>query len=248
VTDWPAYVDQFHRDHPGITEAMLARSFDDGRNAYEWLAEPLSRGGVTVDLGCGSAPTFASFDRWLGVDLSIGELQAARAQGRGPLIRARAEAVPLATATVDTVTAVMSLMVVDDPAAVLAEAARLLRPGGRLAILLPAQQPLTSADRVRYGLLLLTLGRSAMPFPHPEVERRASASLDAAGFEPISDDCRRFEYEIRDRKDADLLVESLYLPGVGERRRRAARRAAQHWGHHGLGVPLRRVIARRAMG
>jgi SAM-dependent methyltransferase len=227
---------------------MLARSLDDGRNAHEWLAEPLSRGGVTVDLGCGSAPTFALFDAWLGVDLSIGELEAARAKARGPLIRARAEAVPLVAASVDTVTAVMSLMVVDDPAAVLAEAARLLRPGGRLAILLPAQQPLTSADRVRYGLLLLALGRSAMPFPHPELVRLATASLDAAGFEPISDECCRFEYEIRDRKDADLLVESLYLPGVGEHRRRAARRAARHWGHGGLGVPLRRIVARRATG
>ena len=247
MTDWPAYVERFHRDHAGITEAMLTRSLDDGRNAYEWLTEPLAGGGVTVDLGCGSAPTCALFDAGLGVDLSMGELRVARSKGRGPLVQASAEAVPLGTASVDTVTAVMSLMVVEDPAVVLAEAARLLRPGGRLAVLLPAQRPLNSVDRVRYGLLLLALGRSALPFPHPELEPGASARLDAAGFEVISDDYRRFECEIRDRRDADLLVESLYLPGVGERRLRAARWAARHWGRDGLGVPLRRIIARRAI-
>jgi ubiquinone/menaquinone biosynthesis C-methylase UbiE len=51
------------------------------------------------------------------------------------LLSAPAEALPLAAASVDTVVGTLVLCTVDDPALVLAEVARVLRPGGRYLFL-----------------------------------------------------------------------------------------------------------------
>lgn len=60
---------------------------------------------------------------------------AARAEGSGhavEVLRAPAEALPLPDASADTVVTTLVLCTVDDPGAALAEAIRVLRPGGRL--------------------------------------------------------------------------------------------------------------------
>jgi SAM-dependent methyltransferase len=51
---------------------------------------------------------------------------------RGAVLRAGAEALPLATGSIDTVVSTMVLCTVPDPEAALAEIRRVLRPGGRL--------------------------------------------------------------------------------------------------------------------
>ncbi len=56
----------------------------------------------------------------------------ARGHERVRVIEARAECLPLETATVDTVVSTMVLCTVGDPRAALAEVVRVLRPGGRL--------------------------------------------------------------------------------------------------------------------
>lgn len=72
----------------------------------------------------------------IGVDLSAGMLaHAARRLGPGRVARADARALPLATSTVDGVVFVHALHVIGDVAGALAEAARVLRPGGRLVAL-----------------------------------------------------------------------------------------------------------------
>lgn len=104
------------------------------------LLQPSS---TVADLGCGTgqlAVTFAPFvRRVIGVDDSADMLSAAGRRAHGcanvELLEGRLEALPIDDDTVDL--AIMSLVLhyVGDPAAALAEAARVLRPIGRLMVI-----------------------------------------------------------------------------------------------------------------
>ena len=97
-----------------------------------------------VELGCGTA----YFSAWLarrgarvvGVDVTPAQLETARRMQAelGPefeLVEASAEAVPLADASFDLVLSEYGASIWCDPGAWIPEAARLLRPGGRLVFL-----------------------------------------------------------------------------------------------------------------
>ena len=200
--------------------------------------------GPALDVGCGSGPTRERFGGWVGADRSWSELRGAHAHGRGPLVAADAGRLPVRSGSVAVAVAAMSLMVVDDPGATLAEVARVLRPGGPVAVLVPGRGPLTGRDRARYGLLLAVLGRTALPFPHLEVVRDPIGTLTAAGFEVTADDHGRFELPLADRRDADRFVDGLYLPGISARRVDGARAVVHRWVGRSIGIPLRRVLAR----
>jgi 2-polyprenyl-6-hydroxyphenyl methylase / 3-demethylubiquinone-9 3-methyltransferase len=94
-------------------------------------------GAVLVDLGCGGgllAPHARRLGyRHIGVDLITSGLRRARAKGVSP-VRADAAKVPLVDGCADAVSAGELLEHVTDPAAVIAQACRLLRPGGTLAL------------------------------------------------------------------------------------------------------------------
>jgi len=94
-------------------------------------------GGVLVDLACGGglmAPHAARLGyRHVGIDLGLPGLELGRAHGMLP-VRGSVLAVPLADGCADVVVAGEILEHVDDDVAVLAECARLLRPGGTLVI------------------------------------------------------------------------------------------------------------------
>ncbi len=251
ATDWSTYLQGFHGERPGITEALLGRCVDaDGIDPYRWLIQPLAGPnpgpGLVVDVGCGSGPTADHMGGWVGVDPSRAELGEARSRGRGPVVAATAERLPVASGSATAVVGAMALMVVGDPAATLAEAARVLQVGGRLTVLLPAGGPLSVADRVRYGLLLGAIGRTTMPFPHQDLGPRLGELARRAGLEVRSDDQARFGYPMRDRADGDRFVDSLYLPGISPRRIALARALTRRWGHGDLGIPLRRLVAVRA--
>lgn len=244
MTAWPSYIDRFHRDRPGITEALLGRCVDgDGANPYQWLIGPVPTEGKVLDVGCGSGPTGDVLPGWIGVDLSLSELRVARRRGRAAVAAGDSGALPVATASASVVLAAMSLMVVDDPAGSLVEVARVLQPAGRLVLLLPDDGPLSGRDRLSYGLRLLLLGRRSLPFPQPDLADDVAALLTSAGFTVDSDERARFACPMRSRGDRELLIESLYLPDVSSMRVRVARAAVQSWGRAPLGLPLRRVIA-----
>jgi 2-polyprenyl-6-hydroxyphenyl methylase/3-demethylubiquinone-9 3-methyltransferase len=113
--------------------------------ALHWLADsradnipPASRAGaVLVDLACGGglmAPHVERLGyRHVGVDIGLRGLEIARSHGVVP-VRGSVLAVPLADGCADVVVAGEVLEHVDDDVAVLAECARLLRPGGTLVI------------------------------------------------------------------------------------------------------------------
>jgi len=113
---------------------------------------PLPEGPV-LDLACGDGHLLALLQGatprrpLLGVDLSRGELAAARTR-LGPAValhQARAQALPLADASLAAVASHMALMLMADAPQVVAEIARVLRPGGRLLALVPrAERPGTA--------------------------------------------------------------------------------------------------------
>ena len=142
----------------------------------------------------------------------------------------------------------MALMVLTEPAAALAELRRTMRAEAPLAVLVPTHRPLTTLDRVRYGLLLVTLGRTALPFPRPDVIRRPARELRDAGFEVTGDERRRFAIRLADDDDAERFVDSLYLPDISPRRIDRARSLVGSWVGSDIGLPLRRITARATRG
>ena len=141
--------------------ATVNAQFTDEHAAQAWAAEELTWGlfgvperdlGVlgdvtgldVIELGCGTAYLSAQLARRgarpVGLDLSPAQLAtAARSQERSgpvfPLVEANAEAVPVRDASFDLVVSEYGASVWCDPDRWVAEAARLLRPGGRLVFL-----------------------------------------------------------------------------------------------------------------
>jgi 2-polyprenyl-6-hydroxyphenyl methylase/3-demethylubiquinone-9 3-methyltransferase len=102
------------------------------------LIPPAARpGAVLVDLACGAgllAPHVADRGyRHVGLDLVTTSLRLARDHGVVP-VRGDVNAVPFADGSADVVSAGEILEHVADPAAVIGEAARILRPGGLLVL------------------------------------------------------------------------------------------------------------------
>jgi 2-polyprenyl-6-hydroxyphenyl methylase/3-demethylubiquinone-9 3-methyltransferase len=109
-------------------------------------------GAVLVDLACGGglmAPHVAQRGyRHIGVDLGVTGLRIARQHGVAP-VRASVFAVPLADGCADVVVAGEVLEHVTDDEQVIAECARLLRPGGTLVIDAIARTRLADVIAVR---------------------------------------------------------------------------------------------------
>jgi arsenite methyltransferase len=126
-------------------QAIMRRLLTTFQPPTEWLKIP--PGGIVLDVGCGPASITASLARAagpsglvLGVDLSEAMLARAVRAESGPQIgflHADAQQLPLRDATVDAVVSMAVLQLIPDPAGALAEMARVLRPGGRLAVLVP---------------------------------------------------------------------------------------------------------------
>jgi ubiquinone/menaquinone biosynthesis C-methylase UbiE len=122
----PGY-DQRYRDrsYPGVARAL--------RSLFEHAAGPV------LEVGCGTAQWIAMLRacgvQALGLDLSAAMLAIARERAQGRLLRARADALPLRSALWRGVYCVHALHHFPDKGAFVAEAARLLAPGGSLAVI-----------------------------------------------------------------------------------------------------------------
>jgi len=142
-------------------QALIRRLFSAMQQPTEWLNIP--PGGIALDVGCGPGTVTASLARAagpdglaLGLDLSQAMLARAVRAEVGPQIaflRADAQQLPLRDETVDAVVSIAVLQLVPDPAAVLAEMARVLRAGGRLAVMVP-----TAGRAARIWRMLPSIG------------------------------------------------------------------------------------------
>ena len=111
----------------------------------EWLNIP--NGGVALDVGAGPGSITTSLAHAagpdglaLGIDISEPMLARAVRAAAGPqvgFLRADAQKLPFRDETFDAAISVAVLQLVPDPAAALAEIARVLKPGGRLAVMVP---------------------------------------------------------------------------------------------------------------
>jgi SAM-dependent methyltransferase len=126
-------------------QAFGRRFFGPWRTPIEWLDIP--QGGVALDIGSGPGNVTAALARAagpdglaLGVDISEPMLARAVRAHAGPnvgFLRADAQRLPFRDTVFDTVTSLAVLQLVPEPASAIGEMFRVLRPGRRIAIMVP---------------------------------------------------------------------------------------------------------------
>ena len=182
------------REYARLAERYDRRWADYNRRSLELLRPYFADrdAGKLLDLGCGTAnllPALSGWgtrvERYVGADLSPEMLLAAApriAASRFPaaLVAADAVAIPLRDASVDTIVSASTLHDWADPAGALAEARRVLRPGGRLLV----QD--WSRRRATMRALNLALRIARNPFHRMYSRDEAGALLTAAGFRVVA--------------------------------------------------------------
>lgn len=151
VSERESFLRAFHDARPGITSRALARG-----GSYERLAARVPPGRV-LDLACGDGALLERLGpRAIGIDLSRGELARARARSPVlPVVQARAQALPFRDASFDAATCHLAFMLFDDIERVVAELARVLRPGAPFLALLGGGPTADGTDAFHRFLELL---------------------------------------------------------------------------------------------
>ncbi len=127
-----------------LVNRLMTFGLDQGWRRATVGALGLPTGSVVLDLACGTGDLSALAQRrgyrTVGADLSWGMLAANHRTGAA-VVQGDAGALPLATGSVDGVVCGYALRNFTDLAGSLAEAGRILRPGGRIAVLEVAAPP-----------------------------------------------------------------------------------------------------------
>jgi SAM-dependent methyltransferase len=182
-----------------------ARTYDQTRAASPSVLGPLREalegapGRRLVDVGGGTGNYSAALreDGWepLVIDRQPEMLAQAAAKGLETL-QGDAQRLPLADASADAVMLVSMLHHVEDQPTALAEARRILRPGGRLALMVFTREDITDAWMSDY----FPSTRAWMTQSHPPL-------AELMGQLP---GCRRIEVVYRDLEDGSLAALSAY--------------------------------------
>ena len=176
----------YHAQHPGATARAFADGRgEDGRSTYQILAALPAPGDAVLDLGCGDGLLLELLlERGcrdlVGVDMSPEELAAAAARpalAGVRLVEARADALPLPAASVDWALSHMAFMLMSEVEAVVAELARVLRPGGRFVAVVGGG-PAEEADGFARFLRLYQLEHDALAEKPPPIGDRRTREAD----------------------------------------------------------------------
>jgi ArsR family transcriptional regulator len=179
---------RFFAGAAGAWDRLRAETYGTsfGREALLALLPP---GWTVADLGCGTGALAAELAprvrRVIAVDQSAAMLRAARRRTAAlpnvEIHEAPLEALPLGDGVCDAALLVLVLGYVADPAPVVAEAARVLRPGGRLVVV----------DAARHGdeVLRARMGQTRPGFEEAELAAiLAAAGLEGASARPLPPD------------------------------------------------------------
>lgn len=249
--NWRRYLTDFHRDRAGVVEAVLSRSMAGDHSPYRWLARAVSADAkLVLDLACGSGPMSRELAQpgrtVVGLDLSPEELALAVQRGPGPWVRADGLALPFADDSMDAVTSSIGLAVVTPLSAVVAECARVLRPGGVLAAVAPALRPLGPRD-LRVLTRINTRLRTKPQFPGPLELVGFTKIAESQGLRRVEDGRERYRFTVRSRADAELVMRALYLPSTRWSRVESAIELLEdrvsRRGPFEVAIPMRRVVA-----
>jgi SAM-dependent methyltransferase len=136
--------------------------FRGRREIFDCLLAPLAGAPLRIlDVGFGTGAMLGFLARYgavVGMDRSLEAMRFARSRSGASMLLGDITRIPLATGTMDLVTAFDIMEHVDDEAAAFAELARICRPGGHVLVTVPAyrflwgNQDVVSHHRRRYTL------------------------------------------------------------------------------------------------
>lgn len=232
---------------PGASERVLELARGGELGPFDWLARSVSSSATRVlDLACATGVMTRRLvtegRTVIGVDLSEANIEQASSTGVGVYVQADMRYLPFADGSFDAVVSSLGLGMVEDRDRFLAEASRVLRPGGIFAALTPSLRPLGRSDLRIIGQLAAHL-RVAPQVPGL-AEFRAKQSLGAVGMTKVEDKRARYRYTIAGPHDAEVL-----LAGLREATDKARAAAAEFLaekavrGEFSIPLPMRRIVA-----
>ncbi|MDH6125036.1 class I SAM-dependent methyltransferase [Kitasatospora sp. GP82] len=192
----------FHDRAPGLQSAGAGSSRTaDGRTSYQMLAGRVPQARRVLDLGCADGALLqvlaeGGAEVLAGIDLSEGELALARrrpALATADLRHGRAQQLPFRNGSFDTVVSHMALMLMEDVEQVAAEVARVLAPGGTLAVAVGGGPVAGEAMELFLALARPHFKATPTELRMPRLGDRRTRQregldeiLAPAGFEPVS--------------------------------------------------------------